>query len=136
MDRTVKFSDLIGAERSAPVAAQCKEHGEFQQTSMMLRDRRAARTAASAGRAAEILAAAQLPKRFVGRTFETFIAETPEQRAALTTCRSYAENFDEHMERGDGLLLSGSVGCGKPHLAGCRAPRQQGSRQPGLVQAT
>ena len=79
----------------------------------------AERTAAAA-RAASIeraLKLANIPKRFMGRTFNTFIANGQQQAAALTTCRSYAEDFGDAMRSGGSLVLSGAPGTGKSHLA-------------------
>ena len=64
-----------------------------------------------------MLATARIPKRFVGRSFDSYVVETPEQQAALSMCRDYAETFEERRARGDGLLLAGTTGAGKSHLA-------------------
>lgn len=78
-------------------------------------DRRAAEAkAASIERALKL---ANIPKRFTGRTFETFIASGQQQAAALTTCRAYAEEFGDAMRSGGSLVLSGAPGTGKSHLA-------------------
>jgi DNA replication protein DnaC len=63
-----------------------------------------------------MLALARIPNRFIGRTFEKFIAGTDEQRVALTICRDFAENFEEHAKKGASLILSGKPGTGKSHL--------------------
>lgn len=59
-----------------------------------------------------------IPLRFVGRTFENFRASTTAQDAALTILQNYAEEFEQHLKRGTGLILSGLPGTGKSHLAG------------------
>lgn len=79
----------------------------------------AERTAAAA-RAASIeraLKLANIPKRFTGRTFDTFEAMGKQQAAALATCRAYAEDFSDAMRTGGALVLSGAPGTGKSHLA-------------------
>ncbi len=76
--------------------------------------RAAAAKAASIERALKV---ANIPKRFTGRTFETFNAATPPQSAALTTCRAYAEDFADALRTGASLVLSGNPGTGKSHLA-------------------
>lgn len=58
-----------------------------------------------------------IPVRFIGRTFESFKASTPEQVRALTVLRDYAEGFDAAAKRGQGLILTGKPGTGKSHLA-------------------
>ena len=79
----------------------------------------AARTAAAAKTASteRALKLANIPKRFIGRTFETFIAADSKQATALTTCRAYAEDFSDALRSGGSLVLSGAPGTGKSHLA-------------------
>jgi DNA replication protein DnaC len=78
-------------------------------------DRRAAQEVA---RMDALIGAACIPARFVGRTFDNFNASNPKQAEALSVVRSYAEQFDGHLKRGSGLILSGMPGTGKSHLAG------------------
>ena len=61
---------------------------------------------------------AAIPARFIGRSFENFNAATDGQRAALKVAKDFADNFDGHLKRGTGLILSGLPGTGKSHLAG------------------
>jgi DNA replication protein DnaC len=63
------------------------------------------------------LRAARIPARFIGRSFDNFIAATEAQRHALTVARDYAEQFDVYAERGAGLVLAGMPGTGKSHLS-------------------
>jgi len=65
----------------------------------------------------KLLEQADIPRRFIGRTFASFEAGTPEQAAALAICRDYAESWREHVKSGAGLVLSGKPGTGKSHLA-------------------
>lgn len=61
--------------------------------------------------------AAGLPLRFWERDFGGYRTRTAEQRQALATVRRYAEHFAALAERGTCLLLCGSFGTGKTHLA-------------------
>lgn len=61
--------------------------------------------------------AARIPKRFQGKTFADYIAETPQQQRALEACTSYAHDFADNLAAGRCLILSGNVGTGKTHLA-------------------
>jgi DNA replication protein DnaC len=61
---------------------------------------------------------ANIPARFIGRTFDNYRATTEGQRQALATVREYAETFPKHFKAGTGLVLSGLPGTGKSHLAG------------------
>lgn len=64
-----------------------------------------------------------IPRRFLDNGFETFQAETPEQKSVKRTLLAYAENFPEHAGQGRGLVLYGATGTGKTHLA-CAALRR------------
>ena len=133
---------MAAAIKTSAVKASCQKHGDFEQRAVVIgrrsvvmpcptcsadgraeEQRRAgadadrARLARIAGRAADMLSIAKIPKRFVGRSFDSYIAETPEQQAALSVCRDYAETFEERRAKGEGLLLAGTTGAGKSHLA-------------------
>lgn len=65
-----------------------------------------------------------MERRFLNRTFANF-TETADNQRALQHAKRYAEKFDEMMPNGgnppriekNGLLLTGSYGTGKTHLA-------------------
>lgn len=63
------------------------------------------------------LGSALIPKRFQGKTFESYEAELDVQKEALAKCISYAENFQNHKKAGRCMLLLGKPGTGKTHLA-------------------
>lgn len=63
------------------------------------------------------LGSALIPRRFQGKTFDSYVADTDQQKAALAKCVSYAENFDEHKRAGRCMLLLGKPGTGKTHLS-------------------
>ena len=58
-----------------------------------------------------------MPRRFLNRNFENYLAVTRGQRQALEVCRGYAKGFEQMRRRGGGLLLLGGPGTGKTHLA-------------------
>jgi len=58
-----------------------------------------------------------VPRRFLNRNFENYLAVTRGQRQALEVCRGYAKGFEQMRRRGGGLLLLGGPGTGKTHLA-------------------
>lgn len=58
----------------------------------------------------------KLGKRFRTRTFESFQISN-ENRKAYEITKQYAEEFEKYKEKGVGLLLTGSYGTGKTHLA-------------------
>lgn len=61
---------------------------------------------------------ANIPARFIGRTFDNYRTSTAAQEKALAVVRDYAETFPKHYKAGTGLVLSGLPGTGKSHLAG------------------
>ena len=105
-----------GKERFSP-CPQCETDRQRQAAAEADRQRQLERAARDADEAARALSVARVPKRFLGKTFETYAAETEKQRAALSICRSYAEDFAEHRKVGTGLTLAGGMGTGKSHLA-------------------
>lgn len=85
------------------------------------RDQQEYRDAMAAFQAAALnrrLIGTGITPRFRSSTFETFEAGgSPKQADALALCRDYAEQFEQHLRVGRGLLLLGNVGTGKTHLA-------------------
>lgn len=75
------------------------------------------RTQAAQARLEEMLESACVPKRFIGRTFDNFNAKTDGQQTALRIAQEYATDFQDHMRKGTGLIMSGLPGTGKSHLA-------------------
>lgn len=63
------------------------------------------------------LGAAMIPKRFVGKSFDGYVATTQQQVKALARCKEYADNFRGHFDAGRCMLLLGKPGTGKTHLA-------------------
>ena len=60
-----------------------------------------------------------LPKRFRGCSFDNYILDdgNKDQRLAYTICKKYADNFEGRLKVGGCLILHGSCGTGKTHLA-------------------
>lgn len=84
---------------------------------------RAARAAEEEARRAQReheirLERAQIPERFIGKTFDSYNASTAAQRRVLELVKGYAANFADHLAAGRCLLLLGGVGTGKTML-GC-----------------
>lgn len=63
------------------------------------------------------LSTSGIPLRFRDRTFENFVADTPEKQNALKVAQDFAEGFDEHFRAGTTVVFSGKPGTGKSHLA-------------------
>ncbi|MCM5682914.1 ATP-binding protein [Schlegelella sp. S2-27] len=120
----------------------CEKHGPFKSAGLKIllgrgreiwtecpacvEERHAAERKAEAEQRAEferrrlagMLETAAIPKRFQGRGFDSFVADTDGKRHALKVAQDYAEGFGEHLRRGDGLIFAGLPGTGKSHLAG------------------
>ena len=58
-----------------------------------------------------------LGKRFRQRTFENYVCTTPDQQRCYDSVKKYADTFTERLQDGKGLLMIGSIGTGKTHLA-------------------
>lgn len=61
--------------------------------------------------------ASGIPARHAEATFDGYHASDEPQRKALETCRRFGENFRRARDEGANLLLLGSPGTGKTHLA-------------------
>lgn len=118
---------------------QCEHHGAYTSTGMRYFGKREiwtpcpdcedARLAAERQKAAQeqarvqqermahLLSEAAIPRRFIGRAFDNFVAETPVQQRALATAQNFADTFPERLQRGDSLIFLGAPGTGKSHLA-------------------
>ena len=58
-----------------------------------------------------------IPERFRDRALGKFIAETPEQKAALDFATAYADGFADVLKTGRCAIFVGKPGTGKTHLA-------------------
>ncbi|MCS3467113.1 DNA replication protein DnaC [Pseudomonas sp. JUb42] len=63
------------------------------------------------------LGASLIPKRFMGKRFADFHAATEGQKANLDKCVEYAEQFPQNLEDGRCIVMTGTPGTGKTHLA-------------------
>ncbi len=129
MDASREPADLIpfslrdlpepGDIRNQPVMMTCEHHGRWKRQETMdgpvispdcpqcIQDRR---MASDFGRAA-------IPPRYQPRSLETYQVEGPGQKQALEVCQTYAGNIKRTLAEGQNLLLIGSEGTGKTHLA-------------------
>ena len=58
-----------------------------------------------------------IKKRFLQRTFESFRRNTEGRERSYRIAKEYAENWQKHFEKGEGLYIEGTNGTGKTHLA-------------------
>lgn len=64
-----------------------------------------------------LISRAEIPLRYRDRSFANYRAAAGAQGTVAKFCRSYAENFEQRMRQGSGLILCGRPGTGKTHLA-------------------
>lgn len=68
-------------------------------------------------RVEELLGRSGIKQRFLRRTFENFVTDTPERKRSYEIARTYADDFERHSVEGSGLYIEGTFGTGKTHLA-------------------
>lgn len=105
-----------------PSCVQAENEAEQQQASREERRQRKLRWESK-------IRGSGIPDRFHARTLDTYVAETPEQRAALEFAKDYAHNFDQVIKTGRCAVFIGKPGTGKTHLACGIALRIIGSQQ-------
>jgi DNA replication protein DnaC len=120
-------------------AADCETHGGYESTAFKLGARimhwSSCPACAGEARAEELAKAAQeeaavrqrqletrlsqsgIPQRYRSKTFVNFIATDDAMEQALATAMRFAQDFDQHSEKGTFMVFSGPPGTGKSHLA-------------------
>lgn len=129
-------SALMNAEQATRV---CEKHGEYLSTHVVygdtdtwsgcphcseekrqieqVKELEAYRKEAAQYRLEKRIGYAGMPPRFANKSFESYRAETEQQKKYLENCQQYAHDFPKHLKSGDGLMLLGNPGTGKTHLS-------------------
>lgn len=68
-------------------------------------------------RVADILGRAAIPQRFLDRSFDNFKTDNEGQKKALSAASRYAREWKQNRKDGRCLIMVGSPGTGKTHLA-------------------
>jgi DNA replication protein DnaC len=89
------FADANGTERFFPGCPKCAQEAHMRR----------------------MLDRAAIPPRFLDRRLETYRADLPGQKRALTIAQEYAEQFADALKSGRCLTFVGKPGAGKTHLA-------------------
>ncbi|UTD55928.1 ATP-binding protein [Halomonas sp. MS1] len=133
-------SNLLSAIDNAEKAtAFCEKHGEYESMHIVygntdtwtgcrqcsdekvqadqIKEQEANRKAAAQYRLEKRIGYAGMPPRFANKNFNSYRAETDQQKKYLENCQQYARDFPQHLKTGDGLMLLGNPGTGKTHLA-------------------
>lgn len=94
-----------------PVCLDRKSREEFiRDNEQRERDRRDYILRQSFGRAC-------IPKRFQGKTFDSYFADSEQKQRALSVCKEYAKTLGSDDHESPSLILCGRPGTGKTHLA-------------------
>lgn len=118
----VKAKPTQAPRQFVPQYAECEAHGKYP---LNMQDERGSERWYPGGcpicrkqeQAARLLAASNIPKRFVDCDFSNYETTTEDQQRALRRCEGYAKDFAKYREAGACLLLCGRKGTGKNHLA-------------------
>lgn len=93
----------------------CIEEEKDQQRQAEMRDRAGH---VQAARLEKLREGSMIPRRFQDRTLDGFATDGHRGKAlAKTACQRYVEHFEDRLAQGGGMVLTGSVGAGKSHLA-------------------
>lgn len=95
----------------------CEDARKAAEDAEVQAKRKAAEDAARAVYWKEKLGRAGIPPRFLDRTLKNYIAESPEQSAALDFARAYADDYQNVRQTGRSCVFVGLPGTGKTHLA-------------------
>lgn len=68
-------------------------------------------------RVSDLLDAARIARRFENCELENYVSVTPAAGENRDGCLSYANNWPEHLASGTSMVMMGSCGTGKNHLA-------------------
>lgn len=116
---------------------ECREHGVYTATMMpngqwsgcpgcieadKARDRQAEQrkrfNSSNAARLERLRENSLIPRRFQSRTLEGFEAgDHSGKQFVKKACMRYVERFEDRLEQGGGIVVTGGVGAGKSHLA-------------------
>jgi DNA replication protein DnaC len=119
---------VLTMNRDLPQFGDCEAHGRFERRDCGRLGWRGGCPQCSAEREAVAQEAehrsavfalsmqADIPARFLGKTFAVYQPNTARQKAALAACMQYVDRIEESAARGPGLVLVGPPGTGKTHL--------------------
>ncbi|AIR90209.1 ATP-binding protein [Pseudomonas cremoricolorata] len=130
-ENVVHLTRMAGVRASS--MAVCEEHGEYRATTHQVLNKvfqspcpQCKAEQAAAQQAVEVkrqrnelawkLGDSLIPKRFKGKTFESYAVTSEGQAKAKTRCQQYADDFERHLDAGRCLILVGNPGTGKTHL--------------------
>ncbi|WDY60373.1 ATP-binding protein [Pseudomonas sp. PSKL.D1] len=130
-EKVVRLPSVTAPQQTS--IAVCEEHGEYRCTVTRVLSRtfsspcpacKAAQLAKERAEAVERqrhelawkMGDALIPKRFKGKTFETYRGVNQGQAKALARCQLYVEQFQQNLQAGRCVIMVGNPGTGKTHL--------------------
>lgn len=101
------------------IAGFCKRHGWF---SAALKNSNTAYTwpcplCSIEKKSLSVFGQTVIPERYKNKNFNNYFCECSGQQIALAKCENFLKVKEQNPKSGDGLVLLGSVGTGKTHLA-------------------
>lgn len=105
---TARVVDLFGTEQ---VVGGCPECSRIASEESATAKREAAK------RNGEMEFRRVIPRRFHGCTLDGYQATSDKQRRSLAICKKFADRWDDRKAKGGCLVMCGSPGTGKTHLA-------------------
>lgn len=112
-DYEADILSLGGIKRSHGVCPRCMQ----ERSSQRAKAEASAIQAFRARQIAEDRINSGIPRRFAKRGFDNYRATTQGQQRALQVASTYAEQFEDRLTQGGGLVFCGRPGTGKTHLA-------------------
>ncbi|CAI9401691.1 ATP-binding protein [Lelliottia sp. T2.26D-8] len=122
--------------RGEIVTSSCQKHGNYEPLTLKGKDMRQGEVLKSsrcpecireelakvdadlrALRVADLLDNAGIARRFANCEFDNYIAINDGAGKNLNACRRYSESWPQRLEQGTGVVMTGSCGTGKNHLA-------------------
>ena len=120
----------------------CKEHGEYESKNVLGKiwtkcPACTSKEIESDKRAEWVkkITKAGIDKRFHGSTFNTYVADTKEQKEALASAIAFADSYPSIRRQWHPMAFLGSPGCGKTHLAASVAIRVLNKHNGGVLMA-
>ena len=95
----------------------CARENEERLAQELARQELEAASKREAERVEKALQRSRIPADFKRKTFDSFVADTENQRGALALAKRFVAGFEKAKEGGYGLLFHGNCGTGKSHLA-------------------
>lgn len=108
-----KYIDANGTQLLVPVPCQCRKDAEEAQKVEEQRQK-------DFESMQSLKKGSLIDSKFKDCTF-TACKVVPDNKRQVKLCKSYADRFEEMMEKNQGLLLYGNVGTGKSYLSACIA---------------